>query len=227
VATWPLPQFDSIEITYTTEDRFGEEGPLDPDMEFAQQITGDVVGVYEDEVAERRIPLGRVELGRINLSELHGNLFDVLDSCSGEWSRFVGLADQIESDDQRDDRLMFAHALVLIDVVELAPEARGHGLGLHVLARVIRTWAGDGSIVGLIAGPLTDESRRYEAPEATGDAEALARHWSRLGLERYEDEGEDPDLSPLLVGYGTRQSFLDRVASFCLCESPEQDSLGR
>ncbi|MET0602113.1 MAG: hypothetical protein ABW167_09015 [Baekduia sp.] len=105
----------------------------------------------------------------------------MLDSHSSEWLRYLDVVDE-------DD---LATHLLILDRIEFASEARGYGIGLHALARAIRTWGSGQVMVVLTAWPPGAEG---EAGEAGG--EALARYWSKLGLERIASDGD----SPILVG---------------------------
>jgi GNAT superfamily N-acetyltransferase len=209
-ATWSLPKFNHIEITYTTRDRFVGDAAwrLDPDEQHAQRVTGEIAGiVYDDGPAgETRTPLGTLELATSNLAEAEDVLLEVLDAHSQEWTHYSDVASRVLL---RREFLFSTQTLLIVDRVDLRPEARGHGLGLHVLARAIRTWGGD-AITVLTAWP---PGVRGSSGKAGG--EALARYWSQLGFERLPGHDE-----PVLIGDGTRQAFWDTITAACEWESP-------
>jgi hypothetical protein len=68
---WGLPTFDRIAIVYTTEDLYENERgdrTRDPDMDYAQTITGVVTGfVYHPDGGEHTVALGRIELVRVDV----------------------------------------------------------------------------------------------------------------------------------------------------------------
>jgi GNAT superfamily N-acetyltransferase len=177
-----------VEITYTTVDRFGYDETFDLDLRVTQTISGQIIGVYFEEGStdETHVPLGTIELARIDLREINETmLIDVFDSHSIEWVRYIEVVDRI----RKEDDFVLAPAILVLDRAEFVPEARGHGLGLHVLARAIRTW-GDDALVVLTAWPP-----EAVGAEAQAAGEALARYWQRLGLERMVDLD-----MPILVG---------------------------
>jgi GNAT superfamily N-acetyltransferase len=98
----------------------------------------------------------------------------VLDAHSTEWSRYGELV-------RRGGTIDFVRYLVILDRMTLRREARGFGIGLHVLARAIRTWApADVSVVTLIAGPT--ENSPLDAATRLVVAQRLAAHWQALGF---------------------------------------------
>jgi GNAT superfamily N-acetyltransferase len=179
-----VSQFDSIEIAYTTSDRFGDDQDSDPHMRHVQYVQGAITGInygqiYADD-ERREVSLGTLSFAIIDLYEAE-ELFEVLDSRSPEWLRYL---DVVEDDEP-------ATHLMILDRIEIAPEARGHGIGLHALARVIRTWASGQVMVVLTAWPPG-----AEGDEGKAGSEALVRYWSKLALERVASDGD----SPILVG---------------------------
>lgn len=91
--------------------------------------------------------------------------------------------------------------LLILDRIELVPWARGHGIGLHVLARAIRTWSDTDCLVVLTAHPpgVTGQQGRAGAAK-------LARYWAQLGLKRVK--GTSP---PILTGATSMRAVDDRV----------------
>ena len=180
-----MSKFDSIEIAYSTPDRFGSDQDGDPHHQYVQYVYGEIAGVYYDPYTDERVktPLGTLELAVIDLFEVGEELFDALDSHSGEWERYDGVVDEDEP----------ASHLMILDRIEIIPEARGHGVGLHALARAIRTWA-TGSMVMVV---LTAWPPGVTGDQGAAGAEALTRYWSRLALEQVDSNGD----SPILVGY--------------------------
>lgn len=156
-----------IEINYRTSDRFGAEQHGDPHQVHAQQIHADIVGL--DEAGE--YSLGTLSLARIDLWQGGSEIYEVLDSHSGHWTAFYDVLKEAV-----DENLV--GAALILDQIKLVDWARGSDLGLHVLARAIRTW-GEDSIVVLTAWPIGGTS-----PDADAGGEALARHWAKLGLHR-------------------------------------------
>jgi hypothetical protein len=146
------------------------------------------------------VPLGSLTLARIDLWEVGDRYFDVLDAESSEWAAYIDIVEPAG------DELRF---LLIVDRVELVPWARGHDIGLHVVARAIRTW-GDEALVALTAYP----------PGARGGigkagAKALSRHWSRLGLEQVK--GSDP---PILTGDGNSRELDDTIRKLSAWHPP-------
>lgn len=227
-STWTLPVFDEIEIVYTTKDIWSEEGS-DPHIEFVQYVTGQVSGVMYGEGDEHATPLGTVHLARIDMYEVGTAISDALDAHSGEW---VNCYYPIVADDgPLEDELV--KTFVIFDSVKLRPEARGHGLGLLVLARAIRTWASGIDCVALIAGPLRDEKpavepdveerREFGAPENPARlaiGERLAKHWMQLGFERIPQE---PGRMPVLYLLTDRTTVDEALRRFSRWTSPVAD----
>jgi len=126
---WPLPELDRVEIEYTVSDLWANTG-ADPDEEHVQRISGEITGVvYDDDGSSRFVPLGRVELARIDLDRLDEegeSLLEVLDATSSEWVNGYGIFDL--DDTGLCDGIGY---LLIADRVVLHREARGRGLGLH------------------------------------------------------------------------------------------------
>ena len=123
--------------------------------------------IWDDD--ERRVALGHLTLARMDLWEVGDRYIDVLDAESTEWCGYVEIVDAAEDDPR---------FLLIVDRVEIVPRARGNDIGLHAVARAIRTW-GEDALVALTAFPP-----RASGPEGAAGGEALSRHWSRLGLSR-------------------------------------------
>jgi GNAT superfamily N-acetyltransferase len=215
-STWPLPTLDRIEIVYTTEDRFGDER-ADPHLGHVQYVWGKVAGVvYEDvsETGETRLPVGWIRFLLIDLWEVdesdRSTLFDVLDSAERvDYDALTTERDGLGVIDGSTTQLM------LVDAMELIPEARGHGLGLHVLARAIRTWSERDGVVALIAGSIEDvEDESGEVgPSRLKFGETLARYWERLGFERLDPTVATSTL-PMLYAKGKSRDFCDLVGRY-------------
>jgi hypothetical protein len=144
--------------------------------------------------------LGSVTLARIDLWEVGGQWFDVLEAESSEWASYYEAVQSAREAER---------FLVIVDRVTVVEWARGHGLGLHAVARALRTWADDSALVMLIAFPLGGE----EGERGRRAGEALAGYWGRLGLDRVE--GEWP---PMMIG-STADAHLER-AVIALCDWP-------
>src|SRR4051794_2062299 len=95
-----LPRLDAVEMAYKTSDRFGADQEGEPYMRYVQAAGADIIGVsYDDSHDEgRRIPLGTLELALIDLYEVGGELWEVLDSHSSEWTRYAELEEIIEEE---------------------------------------------------------------------------------------------------------------------------------
>jgi hypothetical protein len=175
-------------------------------------ITGEIVGlVYDDSPSgvKTRTPLGTLELATIDVYEA-GDLVDLLDSNSEQWTNYADVATRLEDGDP--ENFPFVRSLVIVDRIELRPEARGHGPGLHVLARAIQTW-GMHEVVMLTAWLPGVPSAKKKA-----GAEALARYFSRLGFKRLPEHDE-----PVMLGNGTKQTFVDNIAAWAgTWESPDE-----
>jgi len=192
----PVADLVSIEITYQTDDRFGWQQDADPNIAYVQHVSAEIKGRFDWEQGDDDLAhLGTLSLARIDSSEA-GSIFNVLDAQSSEW---VAYAETFNEDD--------VASLLIVDRIELVPWARGHDIGLHVVARAIRTWATDmGELVVLTAYPLGKEGQ-----EGRAGAHKLARYWSRLGLEQVK--GTDP---PILTGMADYRTLDDRLRELCV-----------
>jgi GNAT superfamily N-acetyltransferase len=219
-ATWALPEIDAVDIVYTTEDRFGDVRGFDPDQRFAQIVHGEIVGIlYPDDAPhETRISLGTLSLALIDLWEVEEDgesVSEVLDSHSSEWVRYLPLTER-----EDDDVPLPIRYLLIADRVEVIPEARGHGLGLHALARAILSWSvGAETLVCLIAASTVERREEEDEAKRVADAEVIARYWQRLGFERVDD----PDRMPLLYGYSVYLDFVDTLKRYCDWTPAHQD----
>lgn len=184
-------------ITYEIRDRFGADQHGDPNERHVTHIRGKVtLGYYTGDDDLHEIAAGAVSLSQIDLfGDAGEQLGEILDSASAEWTSYLALGDTLEDYSR----------LVIVDRAEIAPWARGHGLGLHVMARAIRSWTPDLSLVAMIAYP----------PGATGQhgtdgAEALARYWSQLGVHRFD--GSDQQM---LIADGDSAALEDTLTGLC------------
>jgi GNAT superfamily N-acetyltransferase len=172
---WSLPRLDLVDIIYTAKDRFGGL-EADPGDLYAQDISVTVTGIVWPEAGDTvEVPLGRGQLSVLDLLEIgEDGLWEVLDR-SQEWNGYTALLPELGGP------LEDKSSLLILDRLDLVPEARGHGLGLHVLARAMETWARPFGAVALKAAPTTIETR---GPKWRRGCEALAAYWSQLGFER-------------------------------------------
>jgi GNAT superfamily N-acetyltransferase len=214
-ATWSLPTLVRVEITYTTEDRYDEETPVD-ESSFPQTIHGEVIGVVYGVGGDDAVRLGHVELARIDLYEAGDRLYDVLDSHSGEWESYHSVVRRWDDD----ETFVPPSFLLILHRLELVEEARGHGLGLHVLARAIRTWARDAqALVVLTAGSSIEREDEDEERERRA-SESLSRYWQRLGLEPVKMASN----AAVLAAYSDSAAFEKTIARHCVWTSPTQAS---
>jgi uncharacterized protein YeaO (DUF488 family) len=183
---------------------------LNPDEQYAQLIHGEIVGYDREDDTEVR--LGEVTFGRVDLDEIESagdSLYEVLDSHSVEWESYASVIQE----EQEDEDAFSMRALLFLDRVTLVPDARGHGLGLHVLARAIRTWGADDTLILLTASPTEREDEDDDEKVRVGQL-ALTRYWSRLRVEPVTD-GDN-----VLIGR-TWLAGIDRtIAALCEWESP-------
>jgi hypothetical protein len=189
---------DYIDIRYTVADRYGFPSP-EPN-ERLDSIVGMITAQVADGEAQ---PVGELSLARIDLWEDDLDLFEVLDAESSEWAAYWPALDEL-----LDDGVDFRHVLIC-DRVNVVEQARGRRIGLHALARAIRTW-GEDALVVLFASPVDGEER--DAGQQRAARAALAAYWGRLGLEVFEGEGYGEDDPPLLFGDMTRRDVSDRIA---------------
>lgn len=75
--------------------------------------------------------------------------------------------------------------VVIPDRLEVVPDARGHGVGLHVLARAIRTWAADSALLALIASPPDRDDEDDDEALRVG-REQLSRCCRQLGFQPFD-----------------------------------------
>lgn len=190
----------SIEITYRTSDRFGDDRFAEPNVALVQRVFAAIEGVTDIQ-SESRVPLGSLTLARIDLWEVGDQYFDVLDAESSEWTAYVHVVDAAEDDPR---------FLLIVDRAELVKWARGNEIGLHAAARAIRTW-GDDALVVLTAFPPG-----VSGPDGKAGGEALSRHWSRLGLDRVE--ASDP---PMLAGSTNSAQVAAALVEFSNWQPPE------
>ena len=185
-----LSDLSRIEITYRTSDRFGDDRLGDPNIAYVQHVYAEIEGWNLEE--DFRVALGHLSLARIDLWEVGDQFLDVLDAESTEWTSYFNVLESTDDDPR---------FLLIFDRAEIVPWARGHDIGLHAVARAIRTW-GEDALVVLTAFPPggTGQERR-------AGGEALSRHWSRLGLKRVE--GSVP---PLLTGTTESDQLADAIA---------------
>ena len=191
-----------IDVSYTTRDRFGPDRHGDPDAVFAQiieaTIDGVVLGAHDEPLS-----LGTMTLGRIDLWEADELYRDVLDCHSGAWEAYIPVIEEFGVNAPR--------YLLIVDRVTIHEWVRGHGIGLHAVARALLTWAED-ALVLLTACPV-------EGPDDARDAgaEALATYWARLGLDR-QPETHPPQLT------GETHTNDVRAALAALCEWTAPDA---
>lgn len=221
-AAWPLPELNRVEITYKTVDRFGD-GSADPCDLHAQVVNGEIVGiVYEEGGDETRVPLGDLQVVLIDLWEMEAageDLFNVLDSHSSDWAVFLSLTTGDEPELHEG-----LQSLLLLDRVRLVPEARGHGLGLHVLARAIRTWCHEGLVAAIPAPTEGVDGGDGHGPGRDLARAAIARHWEQLGFERLRSD--DPEEEIVLFASTESGRFEKLVNGHCAWTSPHQDGVG-
>jgi GNAT superfamily N-acetyltransferase len=200
-------RFDYVEITYSSRDRFEMESP-NPDTRYAQDFVGEIFGLgYDDATdSDARSVVGTVRFSLIDVYEADEALIEALDARSAEWiNSYSEIARRLIDGD--DPELFGLRRLLIVDEMELRPEVRGHGLGLHVLSRVVRSWGSDAATV-LVASPLGSEGQ-----DELG-SEALVGYWSRLGFELFGGETEEA----VLLGNGAREDFWSKIVAASVWE---------
>jgi len=188
----PLTDLQWLEITYETRDRFGIDQDSDPNHRYVQGISGKIEGLFED--LDQPVELGTLRLAKVDLFEASGHrLLEALDAESEELAHYLDVVDEGAQETHL--------GLLILDRIELVPWARGHGIGLHVLARAIRTWSDTDCLVVLTAHPpgVTGQQGRAGAAK-------LARYWAQLGLKRVK--GTSPSI---LTGATSMRAVDDRV----------------
>jgi hypothetical protein len=191
-------EYDFIDIEYTVLDRYGFESG-EPNDRFVEHIAGTIGARTGDGEPET---IGSLALARIDLWEPGLDLLDLLDAESEEWPQYwVALRYQCVADAD------FRHVLIC-DRLEIAEPARGHRIGLHALARAIRTW-GESALVVMLASPTIGEE--IGADELRRGRAALTIYWGQLGLDVYEDDESGEDEAPLLVGDMTGRDLSERI----------------
>jgi GNAT superfamily N-acetyltransferase len=226
-SSWPLPCFDKVDIDYRLSDIWANAGS-DPHIEYVEYVWGEVYGVRSG--GATRDQLGTLGLARIDLNRLEARgveLAMVLDSHSLEWSHSYG-GIELAADDGSFGLLDSSNALLIVDRVQLIPEARGHDLGLHALARALRTWMREGDFVVLDTYPIEEDGVRLDEPDDIEEratvmaaAERLAAHWAKLGFKRATEPGEWPVLS----AHSRWQDLDDAVHAYCSWSSPSNAAL--
>ena len=158
------------------------DATADPGELYAQVFTGEITGVAwedDDDTDDTRVPLGRVVVGPNRICRASGRVVCgarlPLVPMGGVHRAFRELLEEGD--------IGLVDYIVILDRVELVPEARGHGLGLHVAARALLSWIGGGESLVVATAYPTGEDAKEEDHEG---AEALARYWQRLGLQRVE-----------------------------------------
>ena len=212
---WPLPELDRVEIEYTVSDLWADTG-ADPDEEHVQRIFGEITGVVcADDGSSAFVRLGSLALARIDLDRLDEedeSLLDLLDATSSEWVNSYGIVDL--DDTGLCDGLRY---VLIADRVELRREARGRGLGLHALARALRTWARDDTLVVLAAASIEhelDDSTREARREGS---RKLARYWAKLGMKRIPGSTQP---EPVMYARGDWRIFAEALRKYSAWESP-------
>lgn len=152
--------------------------------------------------------LGDIEFARLDLTGIQGeNLIDLLNSRP-EWQDYIPLFP--------DGKFIgFAmkkpvQSLLIFDSLELIPEARGHGLGLHVMARAIMTWKQPFDLVLFTAAPIGHSKLDAAFLHAQNK---LACHWEQLGLKRVTEGGIGTPL--ILAAYSSMRVFEDTLQRYC------------
>lgn len=187
--TEPLPAFDEIAIDYVLRDRFGFPDNDDIVDRHVQAIHGIVTGVCytsDDELLDEFTPLGEIDLSIIRRFEADDevSMSMALDEQQDWIENYAELVDDAEHDilPCGIPGPLYFDRLLLLDHVKIPREARGHGLGLHVVSRALSTWTESGDLILLTAAP----TEGAPTPQAF---EKLARYWSKLGLRRYPGGG--------------------------------------
>ncbi|MGK2964028.1 MAG: hypothetical protein ACSLFM_00300 [Tepidiformaceae bacterium] len=82
--------------------------------------------------------------------------------------------------------------LFFLSLVELEPEYRGSGLGLHFVAQALRLFGSDCAYAILQPFPqqFADQPDAVASHAFQSGLEALRRHWARLGFQPVSDFGE-------------------------------------
>ena len=188
------PDIWAIDIRYEVWDRLGADVDGGPHEQYAERIAA-TIRLCVGELEERPV-VGELLLARVHLRECEDELVEVLDSDSQEWTTYYDLLSGLS------DRNELPPYLLIASLAKVQPEARGRGIGLHALARAIRTWTLEDSMVMLTAWPpgLTG------APGRRG-GEALSRYWSQLGLERIE--GSVPPILYARTGRKLEERLVD------------------
>ncbi len=193
-----FPEIEYITIEYCTEDIW-DRGSFDPEN-CVQRFTGAVKGFTEE---EEEIRLGKLSFSRLDLWEIEDNLLDVLDSNSSEWLSYLSLIEECQGGSH-----IFS-SLFIFEEMTLIPEVRGHGLGLHVMARALKTWTDGAYLIVLTAGSLARDKTDAEAEAAT---KKLVSYWSKLSFTHF-DEG-------ILYAFSDMNKFDKTLRKYCVWEVP-------
>lgn len=162
-------------------------------MTATQWHQGTVRRYQEDGEDETFTVIGTLDVAIIDLYDLRDeSLLEALDGHSSEWSdyyNYLTVGKEIEAFSEKYlDSSDAICRLLIFDSMRLDEDERGKGLGLHLLARALRTFQQSTDLSLLTAGSLEKRERRQDDEAASLAAtEKLANYWSRLDFTRIED----------------------------------------
>ncbi|MFJ7416732.1 hypothetical protein ACIQWZ_38955 [Streptomyces sp. NPDC098077] len=125
---------------------------------------------------------------RIYVADMYrvANIVDSFDNLSADLHRIGKTLYDPKTGDLRDDlqdRLALHGKTTIVDKVTIDRRLRGHGLGVYLTGMALDYLSHGAGVIALFPGPLErDDNTPYEQACAN-----LARAWSRIGFEPYND----------------------------------------
>lgn len=128
----------------------------------------------EDEQNDIDLDVGQVEFYKL----MPASPEDLWQACDDDSIQLSNLWTACEK--EFEENCLFS-PILYIHLVELAPEARGHGVGLQVMENIIERFGRDCENIVCKPFPIT---MKATDPEFRKSKQKLRNHWSRIGFTR-------------------------------------------